>query len=58
MITKEETELKLCEIIPLPSHLKRGLFNAVTGNLDSSDGERYENLINIVILLKSCIAFL
>lgn len=51
-ITKEKTEQKLAEIIPHPTRSKRGLINAagsifkaVTGNLDASDGERYETLI-------------
>lgn len=51
-ITKEKAEQKLAEIIPHPSRFKRGLINAVgsifkvvSGNLDASDGERYENLI-------------
>lgn len=45
-------EGKLAEIIPHPQRTKRGLINimgsvfkSITGNLDSSDGERYENLI-------------
>lgn len=50
--TKEKVESKLREIIPHPHRTRRGLINglgsifkAITGNLDASDGERYENLI-------------
>lgn len=46
------TENKLKEIIPHPQRTRRGLINglgsifkAVSGNLDASDGERYDNLI-------------
>ena len=51
-ITQERVENKIKEILPHPQRNKRGLvnvvgsvFKAVTGNLDASDGERYENLI-------------
>lgn len=51
-LVKETTETKLSEIIPRPMRPKRGLINgvgsifkAITGNLDASDGERYEALI-------------
>jgi len=51
-LTQDRAETKLKEIIPHPQRYKRGLINgigsifkAVTGNLDASDGERYENLI-------------
>jgi len=51
-LTQERAETKLKEIIPHPQRYKRGLINgigsifkAITGNLDASDGERYENLI-------------
>lgn len=46
MITIEKMKLKLSEIIPYRSRVKRGVFNAVgsvfnvvTGNLDSLVGE-------------------
>lgn len=51
-LTKERVETKLKEILPHPQRTKRGLINglgsifkAITGNLDASDGERYEHLI-------------
>nr|XP_023019463.1 uncharacterized protein LOC111508257 [Leptinotarsa decemlineata] len=49
---KEKVESKLKEIIPHSQRTKRGLYNGIgsifrsmTENLDSADGERYENLI-------------
>lgn len=51
-LTKDKVEVKLKEIIPHPQRTKRGLINglgsifkSITGNLDASDGERYDNLI-------------
>lgn len=51
-LTQGRVENKIKEIIPHPQRIKRGLVNAVgsvfkaiTGNLDASDGERYEKLI-------------
>lgn len=51
-LTQDRVENKIKEIIPHPERIKRGLvnglgsiFKAVTGNLDASDGERYEKLI-------------
>lgn len=45
--------MKISQIIPRPKRIKRGLINimgsmfkAVTGNLDASDGERYDKEIN------------
>lgn len=50
--TEEKVEDKLIEILPHPKRVKRGLINglgsifkSITGNLDATDGERYENLI-------------
>lgn len=52
-ITQDRVETKIKEIIPHPDRIKRGLvnglgsiFKAITGNLDASDGERYEKLIS------------
>lgn len=52
LLTQERVENKLKELIPHPQRTRRGLINAVgsvfkaiTGNLDASDGERYEQLI-------------
>lgn len=52
-ITKIKVQNKLSEIIPKPHRIKRGLidglgsiFKSITGNLDASDGERYNNIIN------------
>ncbi|CAG9814085.1 unnamed protein product [Phaedon cochleariae] len=49
----EKVENKLTEILPHPSRTKRGLINglglifeAISGNVDASDGERYEKLID------------
>ena len=49
---QKRVENKISEIIPHSNRTKRGLvnvvgsvFKAVTGNLDASDGERYEKLI-------------
>lgn len=51
-LTQDRVENKIKEIIPHPKRFKRGLINglgsvfkAVTGNLDASDGDRYEKLI-------------
>lgn len=51
-LIKDKVETKLKEIIPHPHRLKRGLINglgsifkSITGNLDATDGDRYENLI-------------
>lgn len=51
-LLQERVETKLKDLIPSPQRTKRGLINAVgsifksiTGNLDASDGERYEQLI-------------
>ena len=51
-ITQDRVENKLNDIIPHSLRVKRGLvngfgtlFKSVTGNLDASDGERYESLI-------------
>lgn len=51
-LTKDKVEVKLKEIIPHPQRTKRGLINglgsifkSITGNLDASDGERYDKLI-------------
>lgn len=50
--TEKKVEDKLIEILPHPNRIKRGLINglgsifkSVTGNLDATDGERYETLI-------------
>lgn len=52
-LTKDRVETKIKEILPHPERTKRGIINglgsifkAITGNLDASDGERYEQLIN------------
>lgn len=49
---KEKVDIKLSEIIPKTSRRKRGLFNgigsifkSITGNLDATDGEHYDRLI-------------
>ena len=51
-LTQDRVESKIKEILPHPLRIRRGLvnivgsvFKAVTGNLDATDGERYENLI-------------
>ncbi len=51
-LIQDRVETKLKELIPHPQRTRRGLINAVgsifktiTGNLDASDGERYEQLI-------------
>lgn len=51
-LTQERVENKIKELIPHPKRIKRGLvnivgsvFKAVTGNLDASDGDHYEKLI-------------
>lgn len=52
LLIQDRVETKLKELIPHPQRTRRGLINAVgsifktiTGNLDASDGERYERLI-------------
>lgn len=51
-LTQNRVENKLTEIIPHTGRVKRGIINGlgsifktITGNLDASDGIRYENLI-------------
>lgn len=51
-LIQDRVETKIVEILPHPNRIKRGLINAlgsvfkaVSGNLDASDGERYEKLI-------------
>lgn len=51
-ITQSRVEEKIKEIIPYPNRTKRGLINilgsafkAISGNLDASDGERYDKII-------------
>lgn len=51
-LTQDRVENKIKEIIPHPNRVKRGLINmlgsvfkVVTGNLDASDGERYDRII-------------
>lgn len=52
---ENRVDTKLSEILPQPQRTKRGLINAlgsifksITGNLDYTDGERYDKLINQV----------
>lgn len=51
-ITQNRVDDKIKEIIPHPNRMKRGLINmlgsvfkAISGNLDASDGERYDKII-------------
>lgn len=52
-LIKERVDSKINEILPHPKRIKRGLINglgsifkSISGNLDASDGERYDKLIN------------
>lgn len=52
-ILQMRVETKIADVIPHPKRLKRGLvnvagsvFKAITGNLDASDGEYYDKVIN------------
>ncbi|KAJ8977117.1 hypothetical protein NQ317_005245 [Molorchus minor] len=52
-LTRQRVQIKLNEIIPHSKRTKRGIINglgsifkSITGNLDASDGERYDRLIN------------
>lgn len=52
-LIQSKVETKIKEILPHPNRSKRGLINgigsifkAVTGNLDASDGERYDQIIS------------
>lgn len=51
-LVQTRVENKIKEIIPHPERIKRGLINilgsvfkAITGNLDATDGDRYERII-------------
>lgn len=51
--TEEKVTQKLTDILPYPQRVKRGLINGlgsifkvISGNLDASDGERYDKIIN------------
>lgn len=54
-LTQDRVENKIKEILPHPQRTRRGLvnivgsiFKAITGNLDASDGEHYEKIIQIL----------
>lgn len=51
-LTEDKVENKLIELLPNPKRLKRGLINGlgsifkvISGNLDATDGEKYDKLI-------------